>query len=356
MRRALAMVATLLLFAGALVVVLWGTDLIPGEDPPVTIGFVPYWDQELAFEEVDRYADQLSTVSPWWFAPTADGRVVQQHEGYTDVDLAVVRDLQRRGKRVMPSVANHRDGSWDFEVVSELLSDRETVDAHVAALTELVVDGGFDGIQFDYENLEQEDAVPYADLVRRTVDAFHDHDKVVAVAVHARQGPEDMGGWGAGHDHERLGRYADELHLMAYDYHSNTSDPGPSAPVWWVEEALAYTTSVVPSEKVILGVGVYGYDWGEGEVAEGVTLQEAHARIRRYSGEAGFDPRSQTPWFTYRADGQVHELWFEDARSLRSKLDLVEELDLGGAFFWRMGGTTVEAWEAIADSLDLPPP
>jgi spore germination protein len=325
------------------------------EGAMVTFGFVPYWDQEQGFEEVDRYAEMLSTVGPWWFAPTADGRVVEQHEEYTDVDLDLVERLQQRGRRVMPAIANHRNGSWDFEVVGELLSDPEAVDRHIASLTDLVVDQGFDGLQLDYENLEAEDALRYAEFVGRLADAFHEHGKTLAVAVHAKR-DADTGGWGAGHDHELLGRHADELHLMAYDYHYNESSPGPPAPSWWVDEVLHYTTGVVPSEKVILGIGMYGYDWGGGTPAEGLTLQEVQERIRRYSGELAFDERSQTPRFAYVADGHEHELWFENARSIERKLEFVHSYELGGAFFWRLGGTTEEVWRGVADALELPPP
>ena len=357
--RALRIVAGVL---GILVIVLFVAviGVLPGafggsgqdDDMVTTLGFVPYWDQDRAFEEVDRYADELSAVGPWWYAPTPDGAIVPQHAEYTDIDLERVRELQGRGQRVMPAIANHRDGSWDFDLIGELLSDPDAVTAHVEALTDLVVDHDYDGIQLDYENLDADDARRYADLVRRVAEAFAEHDKTLAVAVHAKLGPE-TDGWGAGHDYALLGRYADEIHLMAYDLHYNTSDPGPPAPAWWVDEVLDYATTEVPAEKVVLGIGLYGYDWPEGARGEGLTLQEAEARVRRYDGELTFDTRSQSPRFTYERDGQTHELWFEDGPSIARKLEFVETYGLGGAFFWRMGGTTPEAWDAVGEALEL---
>ena len=40
-----------------------------------------------------------------------------------------------------------------------------------------------------------------------------------------------------------------------------------------------------------------------------------------------FDPRAQAPWFRYvDGQGREHEVWFEDARSIRAKLALAAEL------------------------------
>jgi spore germination protein len=154
-------------------------------------------------------------------------------------------------------------------------------------------------------------------------------------------------GWAAGHDYELLGRYADELHLMAYDLHNEGSDPGPIAPTWWVERVVRHATSVVPPDKLVLGIGLFGYDWGPGGTADGLTLSEVEERMRDHDGELRFDRRSRSPVFTYAADGDDRELWFEDARSIRHKLRLVDRYDLAGVFYWRLGGTTAEIWRAV---------
>jgi len=42
--------------------------------------------------------------------------------------------------------------------------------------------------------------------------------------------------------------------------------------------------------------------------------------------------------FTYRdAQGNQHEVWFEDAEGLRSKIQLAWELGIKGVALWRLG-------------------
>jgi spore germination protein len=307
---------------------------------------VPYWDQDRAFEEVDRHGQHLTVVSPWWYAPADDGSVVTQHDGFTDVDLDRVRELQRAGYAVVPTIANHRDGHWDFEVVGRILADPDRTARHVAAVTDLVLEHGYDGIQLDYENLDAADTGSYAELVRELAAALHEHDRTLAVAVNAKV-DATRAGWAAGHDYELLGRYADELHLMAYDLHNEGSDPGPIAPTWWVERVVRHATSVVPPEKLVLGIGLFGYDWGRrGHRRRPHALggRRAHARPRRC---AAVRPPQPFTGVHLRGRGDDRELWFEDARSVRHKLRLVDRYDLAGVFYWRLGGTTAEIWRAV---------
>lgn len=49
-----------------------------------------------------------------------------------------------------------------------------------------------------------------------------------------------------------------------------------------------------------------------------------------------FDERSQTPWFRYWQYGVLHEVWFEDVRSLLAKFNLVGELGLRGIMYWQL--------------------
>ncbi|NIW40521.1 MAG: spore gernimation protein, partial [candidate division Zixibacteria bacterium] len=43
-----------------------------------------------------------------------------------------------------------------------------------------------------------------------------------------------------------------------------------------------------------------------------------------------YDQKAQAPFFKYSAEGKDHEVWFEDARSIQAKFDLMKELKLRG--------------------------
>ena len=72
---------------------------------------------------------------------------------------------------------------------------------------------------------------------------------------------------------------------MAYDYSVAAGDPGPIAPLAWVEQVIAGTSAASgdPS-KLVLGVPLYGYNWPVAtsgacpSTAEGVDVGDATAR------------------------------------------------------------------------------
>jgi spore germination protein len=151
-------------------------------------------------------------------------------------------------------------------------------------------------------------------------------------------------------DFRAIGAAADEVRVMTYDYSWDTSPPGPVAPARWVERVIAWTVTQIPPEKVVLGIDLLGYNWSGGR---GVTighqraqsLAEAHGATIRRSADG-------SPSFTYRdSSGERHEVWWEDARSVRNKLGLVAEYGLGGVFFWRLGGEDSNVWPAASATL-----
>lgn len=54
----------------------------------------------------------------------------------------------------------------------------------------------------------------------------------------------------------------DEWQIMSYDFAAGYSAPGPSTPLWWLEDVLSHATSVFPPNDVWVGNAGYGRRWG----------------------------------------------------------------------------------------------
>lgn len=323
----------------------------PGRSPPVVVGYVPYWAQRAAVADALRQSDLLTVAAPWWYAPTAGGDVVEQHPGHTDTRDGVVDRLRTRGLEVMPTIANHRDGEWDFEVVPRLIADRDTRMAHVRNLVDLVEDRDFDGIVIDYELLGAGDRDNFTAFVTQLAEALHANDRQLAVALHAQASDAGSGDHNVAQDYRAIGQVADQVHLMTYDLHYDESDPGPIAPLPWLTDVLEYATERIPPDRLLLGIGLFAYDWPEGRTADDLQLGQVDRRIADTDGERGWDEDAQAPWFRYRGDGVERTIWYEDARSVEAKLRLVARYDLAGAFIWRLGGVPDEIWRAARQIL-----
>ncbi len=91
-----------------------------------------------------------------------------------------------------------------------------------------------------------------------------------------------------------------------------------------------------------MGQNLYGYDWTlpfvQGTTAKAVSPQRAIQIAAENNVAIQYDTKSQAPFFHYTdSNGKQHEVWFEDARSIQAKFDLVKELKLRGVGYWKLG-------------------
>ena len=108
--------------------------------------------------------------------------------------------------------------------------------------------------------------------------------------------------------------------MMAYDYSHSGTEPGPVAPLWWVEENIEYMLKMgLPPEKLSLGIATYGYDWllgGRGATARGNV--EIKRIVEQYRAQVNWDQENQVPVIDY-SDPEVgeREIWFENNASIK---------------------------------------
>ena len=121
------------------------------------------------------------------------------------------------------------------------------------------------------------------------------------------------------------------------------------APLRNVRQVLDYAVTEMPPEKIFLGIPNYGYDWAlpfrQGNKATSISNQYAVELAARHYAAIRFDEKAQSPWFRYvDGTGQEHEVWFEDARSIRAKLALTQEYGLHGVSYWNLMRPFPQNW------------
>lgn len=309
--------------------------------------YVVPWDAGQGVRSLQDRGEVVSTVNPVWYTPADDGSVVASSSVPT---APVVEAARRRGAALAPSISNARDGIWDGALVGRLVNDPDLRRRHVEALVEQVVLHRWDGLDIDYENLRVEDRDAYVGFLRELEQELDDVGAHLSVTLQATTGPVQDGP-AAALDYAAIGRTVDEVRVMAYDHAWSGSAPGPVAPIGWVRDVVDHVTEHVPRDKVLLGVGLYGYDWADGGGTYR-TWAELTALAASEGAEIRRDPASASPWFRYdAADGSRHTVWFEDARSLRRKLELARSAELGGVFLWQLGGEDPAGWPQVRDAL-----
>ena len=125
------------------------------------------------------------------------------------------------------------------------------------------------------------------------------------------------------------------------------------SPIDQVRAVLEYAVTEIPREKIMMGIPLYGYDWilpyvPGGQWAVTISPQEAIELALRYNTNIEYDTTAQAPFFYYTdGQGRYHIVWFEDARSIQAKFNLVKELGIRGFFYWVLGKDFPQNWLLI---------
>src|SRR5690625_5686408 len=107
-----------------------------------------------------------------------------------------------------------------------------------------------------------------------------------------------------------------------------------------------------------MGVPLYGRDWRiplqQGTIARTVSPVEAVELAATYGAAIQYNETYQSPFFRYTDEsGQQHEVWFEDARSMQAKYDVIKQYGLRGASYWVLGSPFPQNWPVLQSNFRI---
>ena len=212
------------------------------------------------------------------------------------------------------------------------------------------------GVDVDFEYLPGYLSGAYAAFLERLRRILRPIGRFLWVALAPKTSADQRGLLYEGHDYAALAAAVDAALLMTYEWGYTAGPPMAVAPLPNVRAVLDYAVTELPAEKLLLGVPNYGYDWPlpfvQGQTrAKSISNQQAIDLALQYRIAIQYDQTAQSPYFHYTAeDGIIHEVWFEDARSLSAKLRLIAEYGFLGSGIWNLMRPFSQIW-LLADSL-----
>ena len=352
---------------------------------PKVTGWMPYWATGTALSVVRAHATSFGDVSPFWYSLRSDSTAVGARVDAHALDVgdrgSVVRSLHAAGVTVAPSVT---DGTGRHRLAA-LIANPVRRAGLVAELVATVVADGVDGIDLDLEGFAFADGRASWSTTRPSWVAFVQQLSAALAARHryldVTVPPQDStpdSYWV--YDPQAIGPYVHALRVMAYDYHVSVA--GPIAPLPWVTDVARYAVSAVPASKVYIGVAAYGRSWVTGVVGTcpaGTSLKTAVVSPAAASAVASaarvtatWDRATAERTFAYTqhfpggALGRVtapapgvpaapssgctvtRTVWYDDAASLRARVELARSMGLAGVAVWSLDTMPAAAWSALA--------
>ncbi len=295
----------------------------------------------------------LSAIDIFNYMVTEDGNLI-----YIDDD-EIIQEALDYGVAPFLVLTNLEPGAgFRSEKMQKILSDDSIQEFLIDNILDVVRSKNYYGVDVDFEYIYPEDKERYEEFLRKLTAALHAEGYQITAALAPKISKDQKGILYESHDYGVIGNIVDKILLMTYEWGFMLGPPMAVAPINQVERVLQYAVTEIDSEKILMGIPNYGYDWTlpyqEGTRARVVSNTEAVQLAKRYGAEIQFDETAQSPYFNYFDEsGKEHIVWFEDARSIDAKLKLVEKYNLGGIFYWTIMKAFPENWTVLENTYDI---
>ena len=246
-------------------------------------------------------------------------------------------------------------GNFDNNLISAIVQNPVARDNLINNLLVVIGEKGYRGLDIDFEFIKAEDRDLFTEFVRVCTQRMHESGYQVSVALAPKVSADQSGLLYEGKDYAALGAIADHVLVMTYEWGYTYSPPMAVAPINQVRRVLEYAVTEIPPQKISMGIPNYGYDWPlpyERGVTRATTIGniEAVSIAISQGAEIQFNELAGTPFFQYTYNGVVHEVWFEDVRSLQLKFDLIREFGLRGPGYWQIMQLFRANWLLLEDN------
>jgi spore germination protein YaaH len=317
---------------------------------------------ESSYQSFAAHREQVSVVAPQTFSVDGEGMV------WGEVSRQLIEQARAADTRVVPLVVN--DG-FNQEMMHALLTDSTARARAISMMVRYAEQYGFDGWQFDFENIRATDRARYTTFCQEAARAFDRAGLEFSIAMVPRTsdvpGPTSYhrwiyANWRGPFDLKALADTADFLSLMTYDQHTRGTTPGPISGVPWVESIVQFALDQgVPADKISLGIPLYSGHWkphydedtGAAARRDGVTYDTVQRLLARHDAELRWNATQKVHHTHWTRAGVFEYLFVEDQRSFRAKLELVREYDLRGFSSWRLGQEDPGIWTVLEQSAEV---
>lgn len=288
--------------------------------------WVTYWDNQTITEEMD--ALQPYSVGLFGAQFSEAGKLISPN-GFDDTYKVLEgRTLSSRYLTVVNDVLLD-DGTYQLknaDVIRELLSSEDSMNAHIDDLISFTKKYNLDGIEIDYENFDDDEELwqAFVEFLTSLYKKTQNSDLALRViletsALKQVQFPEGP-----------------SYSVMAYNLHGGFSEPGAKADMVFIDDLIRRASALPGDYEIAFAAG--GYDWFN-DTAKQITELKIREILSQRHLAAQRDPESLALFFPYIDDeGTDHEIWFADDETLLGWINHAREAGVHKFSLWRIGG------------------
>lgn len=164
-------------------------------------------------------------------------------------------------------------------------------------------------------------------------------------------------------DYSKIGEYSDKILLLSYEWGYTYGPPAAVTNFDLVIDMLNYAIQQIPPEKIVFGLPIVGYDWELPFVkgvsrANSLTTNAAINLALEMEAVIHYDENARAPYFMYsesdmRGNSVEHIVWFKDARSIDSLVNLTANYKFDGIAVWNIMQFFNQLWLIVNSQYEI---
>ncbi len=316
---------------------------IPNVRPTIDVNAYTTRTDDQGVGEVTGLGSYFTYLSPFTHSIKADGSITELN------DNNLIKASYTNNVDPLLVLTNYSEGTFNSDLAATILRSEALQDTLISTLLKKMKEKGYKGVNIDFEYVYPQDRENYNNFLRRTVSRLRPAGYKVSTALAPKIKEDQKGLLYEAHDYKAHGEIVDFVVLMTYEWGWAGGKPWAIAPINEVRKVLDYAVTVIPRNKILMGVPLYGRDWKlpwvEGTFAKTVSPQSAIDLATQQGVRIKYNSDYQSPYFNYwDQSGKQHEVWFEDARSILAKQKTMDEYKLRGISYWVLGSAFPQNW------------
>ena len=349
----------------ALILILSGICRIKAQNKIRVTGYYAGWMQgwynngHLPSDKIDYGA--LDYIIHFGLVPNSDGTLDSASNSIVPFNSSsLVSEAHANGKKVLICIGGWGTGDYFRSATSPV-----RLLFFVTDLVDFMFQRGYDGIDVDWETLEESDSVQYVNFIRLLRAALNTVDTSAILTVATAWQPLIIAS---------VQQYVNQINLMTYDlsgawqgwvswynspvFSAGNNFPSNGKPVPSVDNMVnEFVAAGVDKSKIAIGIDFYGYIWsgGSGTGTGGVTspfqswsqppsvepnvpyyqIIDQYFKPQYYR----WDPNAEASYLDIdvSCDDSDKFISYDDDRTCRAKVEYAIKNGLAGVFIWELG-------------------
>lgn len=298
----------------------------------------------------------LTNLTIFNYTLTSDGEVISYYD-----DTELIQACKSYGVApLMLLTTLTTKGEPNIEAAYDILSQEDIVDKYVDIILNLVETKGYYGINVSFQYLNTTNEMLYLSLLKKISIKSYELGYPLFVTINPNKTIIENRILYEQVDYSGYNDLVENITFLNYQFGYNFGPPTPVASIEDIQIMLDYVLNYISPQKTSIGIPTIGYDWELPYVvgfskATSISLDAALDIARDVGAVIEFDEPSKTPFLRYTEEitGIHHIVWFIDARTFNSLMDVVVGRKLKGTGIWNVMKYNQQIWTVINTQYEI---